>query len=224
MNAMNTEDLIQRLSREGGAATPLPAPSVRTCLWLIAAGVYLAAMTLVVSRMMSTGMASLSPLFLAQQAAALTTGALAVYGALSSVIPGSPATWRPVLGASGAAWLILLAVGMGRDRQMLGSLGLGAETDWPCVALMTLGGALLTPPLISMLRRGAPFNPRSTAFLGGLGALSIASIEACIVRPHAYTATVIIWHGATLALLAVALAWAGPALLRWPKPPQPTDA
>ena len=33
MNAMTTEDLMQRLSREGGAARPLPAPYVRAGLW-----------------------------------------------------------------------------------------------------------------------------------------------------------------------------------------------
>ena len=65
-----------------------------------------------------------------------------------------------------------------------------------------------------MLRRGAPFTPRSTAFLGGLGVLSVASVEACLARPHDYTATVILWHGATLALLAGALAWTGRAVLR----------
>jgi hypothetical protein len=103
---------------------------------------------------------------------------------------------------------------MRRDLVTMGSIGLGAETDWPCVALMTLGGAVLSVPVIRMLRRGAPFAPRSATFLGGLGALSVASIEACLARPHDNTATVVIWHGATLALLAVALAWTGRALLR----------
>jgi hypothetical protein len=75
---------------------------------------------------------------------------------------------------------------MRRDLVTMGSIGLGAETVWPCVALMTLGGAVLSVPVIRMLRRGAPFAPRSAAFLGGLGALSVASIEACLARPHDY--------------------------------------
>lgn len=216
MTEMKTDDLIQRLGREGAAVTPLPAPSVRTGLWLIGAGAYLAAMTPFVWTVMNADTPTMSALFLGQQTAAMVTGALAVYAALSSVIPGSRVSWRPLLMASGSAWVILLAIGMRRDLVTMGSMGLGAETDWSCVALMTLGGAVLSVPLMRMLRRGAPFTPRSTAFLGGLGAFSVASIEACLARPHDYTATVIIWHGATLALLAGALTWTGRALLRSP--------
>jgi hypothetical protein len=214
MTGMNTDDLIQRLGRAGAAVTPLPAPSVRTGVWLIGAGAYLAGMTPFVWTVMGSDTPTVSALFLGQQTAALVMGALAVYAALSSVIPGSRASWRPMLMASGAVWVILLAIGMRRDVVTMGSIGVGAETDWPCVALMTLGGAVLSVPLIRMLRRGAPFTPRSTALLAGLGALSIASIEACFARPHDYTVTVIIWHGATLAFLAAALAWTGRALLR----------
>jgi hypothetical protein len=214
MTGMKTDDLIQRLGREGAAVTPLPVPSVRTFMWLVGAAVYLAAMTPFVWTVMSADTPTMSALFIGQQTAALVTGALAVYAALNSVIPGARALWRPLLMASGAVWVTLLAIGMRRDLVTMGSIGLGAETDWSCVALMTLGGAVLSVPLIRMLRRGAPFAPRSTAFLGGLGAFSVASIEACLARPHDYTATVVIWHGATLALLAVALAWIGRALLR----------
>jgi hypothetical protein len=178
-------------------------------------------MTPIVLAMMGTGAPSLSPLFLAQQAAALTTGALAACAALGSVVPGYRAPWRTLLLGSAAAWLFLLLAGMGRDWRLLGSLGLTAETDWPCVALMTIGGALLSAPLVGMLRRGAPFTPRSTAFLGGLGALSVASIEACLARPHAYTATMVVWHGATVAVLAAALAWSGGTLLGRSRPSRP---
>ena len=216
ITGMKTDDLIQRLGREGAAVTPLPTPSLRTGMWLIGAGAYLAAMTPFVWTVMSADTPAMSALFLGQQTAAMVTGALAAYAALSSVVPGSRVSWRPMLMASGAVWAILLAIGMSRDLVTRGSMGFGAETDWPCVALMTVGGAVLAVPLIRMLRRGAPFTPRCTAFLGGLGALSVASIEACLARPHDYTATVIMWHGATLALLAGALAWTGRALFRSP--------
>ena len=53
MTGMKTDDLIQHLGREGAAVTPLPAPSVRTSMWLIGAGAYLAAMTLFVWMVMS---------------------------------------------------------------------------------------------------------------------------------------------------------------------------
>jgi hypothetical protein len=214
VRGMKTDDLIRRLARDGAAVTPLPAPPIRAVMWLLAATVYLAVVAPVMSMMMGAGTPQWSALFVAQQGAALLTGGLAAYAALGSVVPGYPSTWRTPLLASAAIWLMLLSIGVGRELKVTGSSGAGAETDWPCVALMTFGGALLVAPLVRMLQRGAPFTPRSTLLLAGVGALSVASIAACLARPHAYTATIIIWHGATLALLTLGLAWTGCGFLR----------
>jgi hypothetical protein len=67
-----------------------------------------------------------------------------------------------------------------------------------------------------MLRRGAPLTPGLTAFLAALGALSVANIEACLTRPHAFALTVLLWHGGTLAAVAALCALTGRRWLRWP--------
>jgi hypothetical protein len=64
-----------------------------------------------------------------------------------------------------------------------------------------------------MLRRGAAFEPRVTTALAGVAAISLANVEACISRAHAFTATVIAWHGLTIAVLMIALMTLGPRLL-----------
>src|SRR5688500_12782636 len=97
MKAMNTDDLIQQLSREGEAVTPLPPPGMRLCAWLLGAGIYLTMMTIGIVMVMDSAVPSMSVLFVAQQAAALATAAFAVYGALSSVVPGARTSWRPLL-------------------------------------------------------------------------------------------------------------------------------
>jgi len=91
-----------------------------------------------------------------------------------------------------------------------------SQTDWPCVVSIAIGGAVLGGLMLVMLRRGAPLTPRTTAFLGGLAALSLANIEACLTRPHAFAMTVLVWHGVTVALAASLFASLGRRWLRWP--------
>ena len=91
--------------------------------------------------------------------------------------------------------------GTAHDLEQFGTAGLGRETDWPCVVSITLGGLALWGVASAMLRRGAVLEPRATSVLAGIAAVSLANIEACISRVHAFTGTVIVWHGATAASL-----------------------
>jgi hypothetical protein len=98
---------------------------------------------------------------------------------------------------------------------MHGTLGMGHETDWPCVLSISLGGGVLWAVSISMLRRGAPMSPHVSSLLAAIAAFSIANLEACLSRSHTFTMTVLVWHGTTTALLVTAFARAGRALLTW---------
>jgi hypothetical protein len=82
---------------------------------------------------------------------------------------------------------------------------------------MVIGGVVLGGPLMWMLRRGAPLTPRTTGLLAGLGALSLANVEACLTRPHAFAMTILLWHGMTAALFALVFAGIGHNWLRWPE-------
>jgi hypothetical protein len=100
----------------------------------------------------------------------------------------------------------------------------GRETDWPCVVSIVAGGLVLWGIAISMLRRGAPLAPRGTSLIAGVAALSLANVEACISRAHAFAVTVVVWHGAaTMLVLLAAMALAAPALpwRRTPLTPEP---
>ena len=151
-----------------------------------------------------------------QQGAALVTGIMAARAAFASVIPGQDdRVWiLPAIGA--AAWSVSLLWAGVRDLQATGTLGLTSQTDWPCVVSMVVGGLVLGAPLVWMLRRGAPLTPGLTAFLAALAALSVANIEACLTRPHAFALTVLLWHGGTIAAVAALCAWSGRRWLRWP--------
>ena len=101
------------------------------------------------------------------------------------------------------------------DVRLQGTLGIGRETDWPCVASIAVGGALLWALGVAMLRRGAPLTPRVSSLLIGVAAFSVANLEACLSRSHTFTMTVFLWHGMTTALLVAVLAQVGRGLLTW---------
>jgi hypothetical protein len=219
---MRTEDLIDRIARDAAPVAPLPAPGVRTVAWVLWAALYLIAVGVIVRTTMPAGGATLTPVYVLQQCAALFTAIAAARAAFVSVIPGAPAgAWTLAL-AGASAWLAAGAWGMWTDLRVAGTIGMAAHSDWPCVISMMFGGLVLAAPLVWLLRRGAPLTPRTTGFLAGLAALSVANIEACLTRPHQFVSTVLLWHGATAVLLAFVSATAGHHWLRWrPRATQP---
>jgi hypothetical protein len=214
---MRTDDLIDQLGRDVTVARPLPTPGMRTAVWMIWAVSYLIVVAVMMFAVMSSAGVTPTPLYLVQQSAALVTGILAARAALASVIPGAnDRVWvLPAIGV--ATWAAALLWAGVLDLQASGTLGVTSQSDWPCVASMTVGGLLVGFPLVWMLRRGAPLTPHLTAFLAALAALSVANIEACLTRPHAFALTVLLWHGGTVAAIAALCALMGHHWLRWPE-------
>jgi len=213
---MNTEDLIDRLSRDVVVATPLPAPGMRTAVWMVWAVSYLVVVAVMMFAVVSSAGVVPTPLYLVQQGAALFIGISAARAAFGSVIPGANRrVWvMPAIGA--AAWGLSLVWAGVQDLHDSGTLGVTSQSDWPCVVSMTLGGAVVGAPLVWMLRRGAPLTPRVTAFLSALAALSFANIEACLTRAHPFALTVLLWHGSTVTAIAALCALMGHRWFRWP--------
>src|SRR4029078_927520 len=129
-------------------------------------------------------------------------GVAAASAAFRSVIPGRPTSGaRTVVLVSATVMVGALCGGAVQDIRTEGTLGLGRETDWPCVVSISLGAPALWALAVAMLRRGAPLTPISTSVMVAVRALSVANLEACISRPHAFTGTVIVWHGLTVIVL-----------------------
>ena len=213
---MKTDELIDRLGRDVTVTRPLPTPGMRTAVWMVWALSYLILVAVMMFAVMSSARVTPTPLYLVQQGAALVTGIMAARAALASVIPGAnDRVWVvPAIGV--ATWAAALLWAGVLDLQASGTLGVTSQSDWPCVASMTVGGLLVGAPLAWMLRRGAPLTPNLTVGLAALAALSVANIEACLTRPHAFALTVLLWHGGTVAAIVTLCALMGHRWLRWP--------
>jgi hypothetical protein len=212
---MNTEDLVQRLGDNLEPVRPLAPPWRRAATWLACAAVYLCGVV-ILAWLRGRSLDGVGT-DVTQQGALIATAVSAAVAAFASVVPGSD---RRVLGiplVPGMLVMAALAWGCVVDLRMQGTLGVGRETDWPCVLSISVGGVLLWAVGVAMLRRGAPMTPRVSSLLVGVAAFSVANLEACLSRGHAFTITVLLWHGIATALFVAPLAQAGRALLTWNK-------
>lgn len=213
---MNTEDLIQRLGDSLGPVRPLAPPWKRAAAWLACAAAYLWGVVLLEwarGHALEGAGAGVT-----QQVALVATAVSASVAAFVSVVPAAD---RRVIGLPLIPGMLVMGAlvwGCIVDVRTVGMLGIGRETDWPCVLSITVGGALLWSLGVAMLRRGAPLTPRVSSLLVGVAAFSVANLEACLSRSHTFTITVLLWHGMTTALFVAAFAQVGRGLLTWRKP------
>ena len=210
---MTTDDLIQQLGRDLQPVRRLAPSWRRAAVWLACGVVYVVAVAIVGwFRRGTLGVESHAP-YVLQQGALAFTACLAALAAFASVVPGMRSRAVTALAIPLVAIVFALLWGTWRDLEQAGTFGVGRETDWPCVLSITFGGIALWGVASAMLRRGAVLEPRATSLLAAVAALSLANIEACVSQVHAFTATVIVWHGATAAALMLAVTMGGPWVL-----------
>jgi hypothetical protein len=217
---MKTEDLIQRLGTDPRPVRPLGPPWQRASLWLAAAIVYVLFIGFA-SWLRHGALRGISsdPGYVIQQLALVGVAIAAAVAAFTSVIPGvpRPPLWTIVTPA--AVLMVVLVRGMVGDVHIQGTVGLGREMDWPCVGSIMIGTAALWLSAMAFLRRGAALSPAISGLLAGLAAVSLANVEACLTRAHAFSVTVLVWHGATSVMLILAALIAGRRVLSWARLP-----
>jgi hypothetical protein len=211
-----TEQLIERLAQDVRPVRRVPAPAIRTMVWLTAVPVCLIVVLFAMSALNDSGRAGLDAWRTALQVATAGVGIAAAFAAFASVVPGRSRRFITIVIGTGAAWVAVTTGAAWRDLARYGEFGLRSQSDWSCVAVMTAVSALLVAVMLRMLRRGgAPLTPRLTAMFAGLGASAFASLVACAAHPHPYSSIVLVWHGGTALLTAGLVATVGRQLLPW---------
>jgi hypothetical protein len=212
---MKTDDLIERLARGLEPVPRLPSANTRAARWSLCALLYVAALATAIVWLMGVG-GAWGPAFWVPQLAAAATAALASAAAFASVVPGAPNRWRVWTVAAAFGWLVTL--GAASPASLDWNAVTAARSEWWCVAVIVLGGAPLMIVLTSMLRRGAPLAPATTAAFAALAVIALANVAACVALPHTNGAVTFAWHGGVLLAGVVIAALCGRALFAWPKP------
>lgn len=218
---MNTDDLITRLSTDLRPVRVLAPPWRRAGYWFACGAAYVSAVVAWAWFRRGPVAIVIDPPYLVQQFALVAAAYGAAVAAFASVVPGRGDRARAVPIVSAVALMAALAWGCVNDIRELSTLGVGRETDWPCVLSITLGGAALWGVAMAMLKQGAPLAPATTSLLAAAAALSVANIEACITRGHVFTITVVLWHGVTTAVVLTFLTRVRFRALRWRHPTAP---
>jgi hypothetical protein len=202
---MNTNDLIQSLSRDLAPVERLWRPGRRAVAWLLAAAVYVVAMTALLAKS-GAPLELASPRVWLPHVAAIVACLLASWAAFASVIPGHsgrPAAWAAI---GALVWIATVAVASQWDSDVAAIVA--ARHEAACVAVIVLGGAPLLVAMAVLLRRGAPFAPGTTAAFAALAVGAITNIGACFWRPHAVDDVTLVWHGGAILALVLGCALA----------------
>lgn len=215
---MNTDDLIEQLSRDVSAIRPLPPPALRALRWLALALPYAAVVVLLHGELPGAGRMLSDTRFLVEQAAALATTVTAAIGAFSLLVPGT-SRWPASLAIVPlAVWLLTLGQGCVDDWLRLGPAGLGVVSDWGCLPPMLALGIVPLPAILAMLRRGAPIAPRATTALAALSVAALTNFALQFFHVGDVSVMVLVWHFGGTMLFAAIAGLLGRRILDWRHP------
>jgi hypothetical protein len=212
---MKTDELIDQLARSAAPVVPRSHPWQGTAAWLTGAASYFVVLAALMTSSADLADNGISWRFLLPQIVAIVTSGAAAAAAFASMVPGTSPRVRYWPVAAAGLWVGVLVVGSVREWPAAAPATLAPAREWLCVAMIGLGGALPALALTRMLRPGAPLTPGVTGALVGLAATGLANVAACVTHPHTSSAVLLLWHGATVAVLVTASAWAGRRVFSW---------
>ena len=210
-----TEQLIQRLANDAAPARPLPAPWVRTGIWLSLLIPYIAVVLL--AMIMRNGLPGFTPdaRFIIEIVSGLAAGIAAALCAFRSVVPAYSRWFFVVFVVLAGAWLGSVGQNCVQEWLRNGSQALSVSHDLSCLPFITFASIYPAIALIWMLRRGAPLTPRLTAAVTGMAAAGLANFVLRIVFPEDANVGLLVWHIGGVFLLAAITGAVGHWLLNW---------
>ena len=208
MSGNRTEDVIERLADEAGAAPSLGSPMRRALGTLVALALIGAAAILGFSDVEPfAGRDGARWIMALEMVAMLATGVLGIVAAFHLAVPGRSRGWAFAPLPALVAWLVLSGIAcLGA-----GSSGLPAGHETNCVSFILGASAVLAPLLIWRLSRARPFDPLPVAISAGVGLAALAAFVLQFFHPFSLTFADLGMHIAAVLIVVGAL-----SLLRRP--------
>lgn len=133
----------------------------------------------------------------AEMAAILATGLVAITGAFHVAIPGRSRFWLAAPLPFLIGWLLLSGVGCLRSGPARWELG----SSLHCLAFITGTSAALAVPLVWRLSRASPIHALQVALLGGLGVAALSAFLLFFYHPFEVTVVDLGMHLAAILLV-----------------------
>lgn len=210
-----TDALVKRLARNAGPVRRLAPPMERMLWWLLPSLAWVAVVISVIGLRPDIMERLATPVWMAEQAAALLTALTAGIAALCVGVPGRPAWERllPVLPV--AAWLVVVGTGSAGLWSTRPVPEGGFALDWMCFPGIVLVGSIPAVAMVVMLRRGAPLRPHLSVALGALAAAALANFGLRLFHMQDAALMVLVWQMGSVFVLAAVAGLAGPRFVSW---------
>jgi hypothetical protein len=211
---MKTDELIARLAADLRPTTRFD-PRLRAAGWLFVAAAYvLITAGAAFTRVLSGSVPAAGYEYLLEQIAATALVVAATCAAFMSAVPGGGRRALALTAAAAMAWLTVVVTATIGDLRTGAMFNATLRSESSCIVPLLAAGGLLWVVLALTLPRGAVVSPRNPALAASLAAVAAANLQACLVHPHAFSGTVLVWHGGTMLAMALLLTACGIGWLR----------
>ncbi len=208
MTEPTTEVLIETLAADAPPVRPLAPPLARAAALLI--GLFLPGALLVAwagsPAALAARYAGREMLMVAETAAMLATGVIALCGAFALSVPGGSRRWLGAAAAALLAWLLLSGAGCWDVIASQGAATWRLNGHPDCFYFIVAAGAAIGAPLLWLLSRARPIDPAPVALLGGLGAAALAAFLLQFFHPFQVTLVDLAFHLLAVTILIIAAA------------------
>jgi hypothetical protein len=208
MSADSTEALIAAIAGDARPVRVLAPPLKRALAVLAVAAVAggLAVLLMADIRTLLGRYAGREDMMMAEMAAMLATGVLAVTGAFFLAIPGRSRLWLAAPLPTAILWIGLSGMGCWRDMVRHGSAGWSPGHSMDCLLFILGTSVAIGLPLLWRLSRAAPIDPLRVAMLAGLGTAALAAFLLQFFHPFTVTFIDLAVHVAAILIVIGAAA------------------
>jgi hypothetical protein len=212
---VTTPELIERLCAGATPVRRLRSPHLRAGLWLLFAGLVLAALAALLGTRPDLALRLRQPAFVAALAGSLLTAVLAALAAFQLSLPDRSRAWLLLPVPAIALWLATIGYGCLTSWVSIGPGGIRPGSTLECLGTLVLASLPPWAVLLVMLHRTAWLDPSPVALAAGAATAGLAASAMSIVHRLDATLLVLLWNLGAAALIVALGGSLGRRILAW---------